>query len=97
MGTTTAFDTFVTRVAENDLVIGRETLLVDHNTPPVYRVHARREIIRNIDVICDAEETERAVCDTDGLKTTDVVTDDAAGCADDILSDGMSCVIEVGI
>jgi len=97
MGTTTAFDTFVTRVAENDLVIGRETLLVDHNTPPVYRVHARGEIIRNIGVVGDAEKTERAVCDTDGLKASDVVTDDATGCTDNISSEGMSGVIEVGI
>ena len=82
-------------MTENEIVIDREALLVDHNMPPVYRVHARGEIVRNIDVVGDAEKTERAVCDR--LKASDVMTDDATGCADDILSEGMSSVIEVGI
>jgi hypothetical protein len=51
-------------------------LLVNYNTLPVYRVDARGEIIRNIDVIGDAEKTERAICDRDRLKVSDVVTDD---------------------
>jgi len=72
-------------------------LLVNYNTPPIYRVDTRGEIIRNIDVIGDTEKTERVICGTDRLKVSDVVTDDAAGRADDILSEGMSGVIEVGI
>jgi hypothetical protein len=33
MRMTTAFDSLITGVAERNLVIGRETLLIDHNMP----------------------------------------------------------------
>ena len=95
--TTAAFDTFVTRVAEDDRAVGRQPLLVDHDTLPVYGVHARGEIVRNVDVVGDAEETERAICDTNGLETNCIVADDATGCTDDVSSKGMSGMIEVRI
>ena len=97
VGTAAALDALVTRVAEDDLSISREALRINHNTTPVYRGDAGGEIVRDVDIVGDAEKSEGVVCDRNGLKVSGVMADNATGCTDNVLGEGMSGAIEVGV